>query len=64
MSLTPLITVRVPHYELGATAATLMLEQLQGLDEPPRQLELAPELVVRGSTAARPGSTAARPSTN
>jgi LacI family transcriptional regulator len=47
----PLTTVRVPHYELGATAAGLMLEQLRGTDEPPRQLLLAPELVIRGSTA-------------
>jgi LacI family transcriptional regulator len=47
----PLTTVRVPHYELGATAAGLMLEQLSGTDAPPRQLLLTPELVVRGSTA-------------
>lgn len=47
----PLTTVRVPHYELGATAAGLMLEQLRGVDSPPRQLLLPPELVVRGSTA-------------
>ena len=46
-----LSTVRVPHYELGATAAALMLEQLRGTDTPPRQLLLPPELVVRGSTA-------------
>jgi LacI family transcriptional regulator len=47
----PLTTVRVPHYELGATAAALMLEQLRGTDPPPRQLLLPPELVIRGSTA-------------
>jgi LacI family transcriptional regulator len=47
----PLTTVRVPHYELGATAAELMLEQLQERETPPRQLLLAPELVARGSTA-------------
>jgi LacI family transcriptional regulator len=47
----PLTTVRVPHYELGATAAALMLEQLRGTDPPARQLLLAPELVIRGSTA-------------
>jgi len=50
----PLTTVRVPHYELGATAAELMLEQLGGTDLPPRQLLLPPELVVRGSTVAEP----------
>jgi len=46
-----LSTIRVPHYELGATAAHLMLEQLQGVEAPPRQLLLAPELVIRDSTA-------------
>ncbi|MGN6869508.1 MAG: LacI family DNA-binding transcriptional regulator [Solirubrobacteraceae bacterium] len=46
----PLTTVRVPHYELGATAAGLMLEQLRDADPPPRQLLLRPELVIRGST--------------
>jgi LacI family transcriptional regulator len=51
----PLTTVRVPHYELGATAAALMLEQLRGSDPPPRQLLLAPELVIRGSTATAVG---------
>ena len=49
-----LTTVRVPHYELGSTAAHLMLEQLQGVDAPARQLLLVPELVIRGSTAAAP----------
>jgi LacI family transcriptional regulator len=47
----PLTTVRVPHYELGATAAELMLEQLQEGQVAARQLLLAPELVTRGSTA-------------
>jgi LacI family transcriptional regulator len=47
----PLTTVRVPHYELGATAAELMLEQLQELEGPARQLLLTPQLVVRASTA-------------
>jgi LacI family transcriptional regulator len=57
----PLTTVRVPHYELGTTAAELMLEQLQGLGAPPRQLLLAPELVIRGSTAAASPEPASRP---
>jgi LacI family transcriptional regulator len=51
----PLSTVRVPHYELGTTAAELMLEQLQGRGAPPRQLLLKPELVVRSSTAPARG---------
>ena len=55
----PLTTVRVPHYQLGATAAHLMLEQLQAVNAPSRQLLLAPELVVRGSTAP-PGQEKSR----
>ncbi len=51
----PLTTIRIPHYELGATSAQLMLEQLQGVDVAPRQLLLAPELVVRASTAPPAG---------
>jgi LacI family transcriptional regulator len=47
----PLTTVRVPHYELGKTAATLMLEQIRGVARPARQLALTPELIVRSSTA-------------
>jgi len=47
----PLTTVRVPHYELGSTAAQLMLEQLQERAAEPRQLLLSPKLVTRGSTA-------------
>jgi LacI family transcriptional regulator len=50
-----LSTVRVPHYELGATAAQLMLEQLQERRTAPRQLLLSPELVIRGSTGRAPG---------
>jgi LacI family transcriptional regulator len=48
----PLTTVRIPHREIGATAAELLLERLAGDDAPPRHVMLAPELVVRRSTAA------------
>ncbi len=48
----PLTTIRVPHYELGATAAGLMLEQLEEIEVAPRQLLLPPEIVIRGSTAS------------
>jgi LacI family transcriptional regulator len=51
-----LTTVRVPHYELGATAAELMLEQLRDVAASPRQLLLDPTLVVRASTAPARGS--------
>jgi LacI family transcriptional regulator len=47
----PLTTIRIPHYEIGAAAAELMLDLLQEGGEEARQVELGPELVVRGSTA-------------
>jgi LacI family transcriptional regulator len=48
----PLTTVRIPHYEIGARAAELLLEQLRDPTVEPTQLQLDPELVVRESTAA------------
>ena len=47
----PLTTVRIPHYELGAQAAQLLVDQLHQPHEPLRVLLLVPSLVVRGSTA-------------
>jgi LacI family transcriptional regulator len=47
----PLTTVRFPHYQLGTEAAQLLLERINGADRPVKILYLAPELVVRGSTA-------------
>jgi LacI family transcriptional regulator len=47
----PLTTVRFPHYQLGTEAAQLLLERISGADKPVKILYLAPELVVRGSTA-------------
>ncbi|HUA45277.1 MAG TPA: LacI family DNA-binding transcriptional regulator [Solirubrobacteraceae bacterium] len=57
-----LTTIRIPHYELGATAAALMLDQLQERAPQPRQVLLAPELVVRSSTASvrRPSAAPTR----
>jgi LacI family transcriptional regulator len=49
----PLTTVGLPHYEIGARAAELLLEQLREPDTPPTQVTLEPTLVVRGSTAPR-----------
>jgi LacI family transcriptional regulator len=46
-----LTTVRIPHYEIGAAGAELMLALLSGEDVPPRQILLDPELVVRDSSA-------------
>ena len=47
----PLTTIHIPHYEIGAAAAELMLERLQDPDAEPREVRLEPSLVVRGSTA-------------
>lgn len=47
----PLTTVRLPHYEIGARAAELLLERLRDPDAEPAQVMLEPDLVVRGSTA-------------
>jgi LacI family transcriptional regulator len=53
----PLTTVRFPHYQLGTEAAQLLLERIGETDGPVKILYLAPELVVRGSTAAPSGLT-------
>jgi LacI family transcriptional regulator len=47
----PLSTIRVPHYQVGTEAAQLLLERIAGHTGPVKVLFLAPELVVRGSTA-------------
>jgi LacI family transcriptional regulator len=46
----PLTTVRVPHYEIGAAAAALLLEALGEPEGEAKQVQLPPELVVRSST--------------
>jgi LacI family transcriptional regulator len=52
----PLSTIAFPHYQVGTEAAQLLLERLAGDERPVRSLYLAPDLVVRGSTAPpRPG---------
>ena len=43
--------VAQPAFELGRTAARLLLERAEGRTRPPKVECLAPELVVRGSTA-------------
>ncbi len=47
----PMTTVRIPHYEIGAEAARLLLEQLAEPGRHPRSLLLPLTLVVRRSTA-------------
>jgi LacI family transcriptional regulator len=49
----PLTTIRFPHYQVGTEAAQLLLERIFGQEGPVKVLYLAPELVVRGSTAPR-----------
>ncbi|HEY0718531.1 MAG TPA: LacI family DNA-binding transcriptional regulator [Streptosporangiaceae bacterium] len=46
-----LTTIRFPHYQLGTEAAQLLLDQVSGRTAPVRVVYLAPELMVRGSTA-------------
>jgi len=48
----PLTTIRIPHREMGAAAADLLLELLAHPETSPRQLLLPAMLVVRGSTAS------------
>jgi LacI family transcriptional regulator len=50
----PLTTIRFPHYQVGTEAANLLLERISGHGGPVKVLYLAPELVVRGSTAQVP----------
>jgi len=50
-SLVSLTTVHVPKYEMGRQAAELLLNQFQNGKEPPQQISLDAELVVRSSTA-------------
>ena len=48
----PLTTVRIPHYQIGVRATELLLERIQDPNTEPVTVQLDPELVVRGSTAA------------
>ena len=49
----PLTTVRLHSYEIGREAATMCLALLK--DEPVEDMPIAPELIVRDSTARYPG---------
>jgi LacI family transcriptional regulator len=46
----PLTTIAVPQYDIGASAADLLLERLAQPATPPRTVVLAPHLVVRRSS--------------
>jgi LacI family transcriptional regulator len=53
---TPLTSVRIPHYELGAQSAQLLLDQLGPLPHQPRTILLPSQLIVRSSTAPPNGT--------
>jgi LacI family transcriptional regulator len=57
----PLSTIRFPHHQMGMEAATLLLERIDGSGGPVKILYLAPELVVRGSTAPPASMVTLRP---
>ena len=48
----PLTSLRISHREIGEQAARLLLERIQDPGSPVRTVNLLPQLVVRGSTAA------------
>lgn len=48
----PLTTIGIPHYEIGSSAAELLLDRLQQPDAPARHVVLQARLVVRSSTRA------------
>ncbi|MBO0834198.1 MAG: LacI family DNA-binding transcriptional regulator [Actinobacteria bacterium] len=49
----PLTTVRFSHDEVGAQAADLLIERLNGSTGPAKIVYVVPELTIRGSTALR-----------
>lgn len=49
----PLSTVRVPHYQIGAEAARMLLDVLADPDRPAKSITLPATLVLRKSTAKR-----------
>jgi LacI family transcriptional regulator len=48
----PLTSVRLPHAEIGRRAAELLLSAIDDPSSATMSIRLAPELIVRGSTAA------------
>lgn len=48
----PLTTIRIPHQQIGAEAARMLLEAIADPSRPARTVQLPLSLVVRGSTAA------------
>jgi len=50
----PLTTVTFSHQQVGAQAADLLIERLNGSTGPNKIVYVVPELIIRGSTARRP----------
>jgi LacI family transcriptional regulator len=50
----PLTTIRLPGHELGRLAAELMVNRIDGTEATTNAVVLAPELIVRASTAPLP----------
>jgi LacI family transcriptional regulator len=50
----PLTTIRIPHYEIGARAAQIILEFIQGHRSDAVQMHLDAELIERASTGPPP----------
>lgn len=46
----PLTTVRIPGYEMGKVAATMLIDRLEGRDPLVRHMVFSVELMARGST--------------
>ena len=55
------ILSRIPEYEIGRRAAGLLLAQIEQPGQKPETILVAPELVVRGSTASPDGRGAGSP---
>jgi DNA-binding LacI/PurR family transcriptional regulator len=57
-----LTTVRQPLFEMGTTAAKLLIKRIQAPDDPfPQEVWFEPELIVRESTASIHKASAPRP---
>jgi LacI family transcriptional regulator len=48
----PLTSLHIPHDEIGNQAATLLMARIQNPKSSVRTVNLQPELIIRGSTAA------------
>ena len=46
-----LTTIRQPLHDMGETAARILLQRLQGFKDYPEKFAVAPELIIRETTA-------------